>query len=190
MFQGGDLEQAGHSHQHDGGQHRLGQRGQQVREEKHHHQNDPRREGARQRRARAPAFVDERLRHAAADRETAAQSGGEIGRGEREEFLVGVQPPAMFGGEHAANRGRLHRAKQKTGERQRQQLVQVGPVNRGEAEGRQPLRHFAQQLHPARFEAEPARSHDAADHHEQRHGFVLEKNLSRARAPPARCLQS
>ena len=42
---------------------------------------------------------------------------------------------------------------------------------------RQPLRHGAQQLHPARFEAEPARSQNAADHDEQRHGFVLEKNL-------------
>ena len=148
-----------------------------MREEQHHHQNDPGGEGARQRRARAAAFVDERLRHAAADRETAAQSGGEIGRGEREEFLVGVEPAAMFGGEHAADGGRLHRAEQKTGERQRQQFVQIRPVNRGESEGRQSLRHFAQQLHPARFQAEPARSHNAADHDEQRHGFVLEKNL-------------
>ena len=46
MFEGGDLEQAGHRHQHDGRQHRLRQRSQQVRKEKHHHQNDPRREGA------------------------------------------------------------------------------------------------------------------------------------------------
>ena len=127
---------------------------------------------------RAPAaFVDERLRHAAADRETAAQPGGEVGRGEREKFLVGIQPPAMLGRERAADGGRLHRAEQETRERQRQQFVQVRPVNRGQAEGRQPLRHFAQQLHPARVEAEPARSHDAAHHHEQRHGFVLEEDL-------------
>ena len=99
-----------------------------LREEEHHHQNDPRREGAGQRRARAPAFVDERLRHAAADRETAAQPGGEVGRGEREEFLVGIQPPAVLGREHAADGGRLHRAEQKARERQRQQFVQVGPA--------------------------------------------------------------
>ena len=107
----------------------------------------------------------------------AAQPGGEIGRGEREKFLVGVQPAAVLGGERAADGGRLHRAEQEARERQRQQVVQVGPVNRGQAEGRQPLRHFAQQLHPARVEAEQRRSHDAADHHEQRHGFVLEEHL-------------
>ena len=116
MLECGNLEQPGHGHQHDRRQHRLGQGGQQVREEEHHHQNDPRREGAGQRRARAPAFVDERLRHAAADRETAAQPGGEVGSGEREEFLVRIQPPAVFGHEHAADGGRLHRAEQKTGE--------------------------------------------------------------------------
>jgi len=47
---------------------------------------------AGQRHARAPAFVDERLRYAAADRETLDQAGGEIGSGQRREFLVGVQP--------------------------------------------------------------------------------------------------
>ena len=71
----------------------------------------------------------------------AAQPGGEIGSGEREEFLVRIQPAAVFGREHAANGGRLHRAEQETGKRQRQQVVQVGPVNRREAECRQPLRH-------------------------------------------------
>ena len=39
------------------------------------------------------------------------------------------------------------------------------------------MRHFAQQLHPARFQAEPARSQNAAHHDEQRHRFVLEENL-------------
>ena len=123
FLEGGDLEQARHRHQHDRRQHRLGQRRQQVRKEKHDHQNNSRRDGARQRRARAPAFVDQRLRHAAADRETAAQPGGEVGRGERKEFLVRIQPAAMLGREHATDRGRLHRAEQEARERQRQQVV-------------------------------------------------------------------
>ena len=40
-----------------------------------------------------------------------------------------------------------------------------------------PCGAVAQQLYPARFQAEPARSHNAADHDEQPHGFVLEENL-------------
>jgi hypothetical protein len=66
-----------------------------------------------------------------------------------------------------------NRAKQKTRERQRQQFIPICPVNCWESKGRQPLWDFAQQLHPARVQAEPARSHNAAHHHEQRHGFVL-----------------
>ena len=60
--------------------------------------------------ARASTFVNERLRHAAADRETATQPRREVGSGEREEFLIGVQPAAMFRREHATDRGRLYRA--------------------------------------------------------------------------------
>ena len=71
---------------------------------------------ARKRRARAAALVDQRLRHAAADRETAAEPGGEVRRGEGEEFLVGVEPAAVLGGEHAADGGRLHGAEQEAGE--------------------------------------------------------------------------
>ena len=62
----------------------------------------------------------------------------------------------MLGREHATDGGRFDRAEQEAGERQRQQLVQVGPLNRGEAERRQSLRHVAQQLHAARVEAEHA----------------------------------
>ena len=41
-----------------------------------------------------------------------------------------------------------------------------------------PCGTVAQQLHPARVEAEPARRQDAADHHEERHGLVFERNLA------------
>ena len=140
---------------------------------------------------RAPAaFVNERLRHASAYWKPAAEPGGEIRRGKREEFLIRIKPAAMFGREHATDRGCLHRAEQKAGERQRQQFVPIRPLNRGESEGRQPLRNFTQQFHAARFQAEPARSQNAADDHEQCHRLVLEKNLRQVRAPPVRRLQS
>ncbi len=83
----------------------------------------------------------------------------------------------MFSRERATDRGRLDRAEQKTGEGQRQQLIPIRPVNRGEPKGRQSLRNCAQELNPARFQAKPARDQNATHDHEQRHRFVLEKNL-------------
>ena len=117
----------------------------------------PAAKSARQRRARAAALVDQRLRHAAADGKAAAEPGGEVRGREREELLVRVEPAAVLGGEHAADGGRLHGAEQEAGQRQRQQLVQVGPAARGQPDRRQPLRHLAEQLHAARVEPEQRR---------------------------------
>jgi hypothetical protein len=166
MPERGQTEQARHRHQYDSRQHRLGQRAQQLREEKHHHQNEYRRDGAGQRRSRAPALVDDGLRHAAADRETLAEPRSEVRRAERQKFLVGVQPPVVLGRERAADGGRLNRCQQEACDGQGQHRVQVFPTNRRKAEVRQPLRHFAEQLHPALLQPEKARSHDAR-HHDQ-----------------------
>ena len=46
LFERRELEQTGHRHQHDGGQHRLRQGGQQMRKEKYHYQNDAGCDGA------------------------------------------------------------------------------------------------------------------------------------------------
>ena len=103
----------------------CGRCGQQVREEQHHHQNDPRGEHAGQRRARAAAFVDERLRHAAADRETASQAGGEIGAASaRNSWLASSRPPCL-----AANMRPIAAVstapRRKQAKRQRQQFVPI-----------------------------------------------------------------
>ena len=133
---------------------------------KHYHQNECRRDGTGQWHSRAPTLVDDGLRHAAADREPLAEPRGKVGRAERQKFLVGVQPPAVLGRERAADGRRLHRGQQEAREGQGQHFVQVFPTNRGEAKVRQPLRHFAEQLHPARVQPEKARNHDAG-HHDQ-----------------------
>jgi len=58
----------------------------------------------------------------------------------------------MFGREHPADRRRLYAAQQKTGDGQRQQLIQFGPAYRGEAEFRQSLRNIPQQHDSSGFQ--------------------------------------
>ena len=50
----------------------------------------------------------------------AAQARAEIGPGQSEKLLVGIESRAMLGGETPSDRGRFHRAEQKTRERQRE----------------------------------------------------------------------
>ena len=139
VFKGRRLEQSGHGHKHYRRQHRLRQVAQQMREKEDHHQHDACRDRSRKGRSGAAALVDQGLGHAAAYRKAPAQAGGEIGRGKRQEFLVGIEPSAMLGCEGAANGGCFRCAKEETGEGERQQRVQIRPVNRRKANGRQAL---------------------------------------------------
>ena len=113
------LQQTGDRHDNDGGQDRLRQVAEQAGEEERDDENDPRGDQARERGARAAAFIDQRLRHAAADRKTLADARRQIRPGESEKLLVAIEAIAMFLGKHPPDRCRLDRAEEKTGERQR-----------------------------------------------------------------------
>ena len=178
LLQRRQLEQAGYRHQDDRGEDRLGKAVQELREEEHDDENDQSRDRAGEGRPGAAAFVDERLRHSAADREAAPQSRGEIGDGEREEFLIGVEATAVLGRKGSADGGGLDGAEQEAGEGEGQEVVQVGPADRGKADRREALGHLAEELHPAGFEIEQGRHHDGADNHEQGHRLVLEVDLA------------
>ena len=84
----------------------------------------------------------------------------------------------MLGGKGAADGGRLHGSQQEAGKRERQQGIDVGPVDLGKAQGWQTLGHLTQKLDALGIEAEKRRGHDATDDHKERHGFVLQKDLS------------
>ena len=90
---------------------------------------------ARQRRARAGGLVDQRLRHAAADRKSTAESRGEVGAADGEEFLVGVEPVAVLAREHAADRRGLDGGEEEARHRERQQRVDVRPADQRAATG-------------------------------------------------------
>src|SRR5260370_22660791 len=102
-------------------------------------ENDYKNEDCRQRigerRACAGLFINERLRRTPADGETAAESGSEVRRCERQIFLIGIEPSAGLGDEHSPNRGCFDGAEKKTSKGKRKQLVQILPVN-----ARQPYR--------------------------------------------------
>src|SRR5215813_12190257 len=77
----------------------------------------------------AALFIHERLRCASAHGKAATESSEEVRRRQCEIFLVGIEPSAVLGGEHAANRGGFDRAEKKASKGQRQYLVQVVPEN-------------------------------------------------------------
>ena len=74
VLQRADLDQARHRREHDRRQHRLRQVAQQPRREQHDEQGEDGRDQSGERRSRAGALVDQRLRHAAAHRKAATES--------------------------------------------------------------------------------------------------------------------
>ena len=147
-----ELHEPGDRHEDDRGEHRLRQNPQQTGEEQDDDECDAGRDQTRQRRARAGAFVDERLRHAAADRKSAAHPGGEVGPADREELLGRVESVAMLAAEHPPDRRRFDRGQDEAGQRQRQQRVDVGAADQRQRRHRQPARDFAEQRDAARVE--------------------------------------
>ena len=123
---------------------------------RHDHEHDQRRDQARERRARAAALVDERLRHAAADRKAAPEAGGEVRGGEREELLVRVDAVAVL---LRANMRPM--AAVSTAPSRKHAIASGSSVvrRRCQLHGRQPearqaLRHLAEQLDAAVREVE------------------------------------
>ena len=85
---------------------------------------------------RAAPFIDERLGHAAAHWEAAAEASREVGHGKCEELLVCVEAATMLGGKGAADGGCLHGRKQEACERKWQQGIEIRPVDVRKARGR------------------------------------------------------
>jgi hypothetical protein len=85
------------------------------------------------------------LRHSATHGESPAEPGKQVAGAERQELLVGVEPVAMFLGEHAADGRRLDCAEHETGKRQRQEPVQLVPADQRQPERRQTLRNLPEQ---------------------------------------------
>src|SRR5882757_5504554 len=106
------------------------------------------------------------------------QPGHDVCAGNAEQFLVRVKTVAVFDCEHAAQSGRLHHTKKKTTQRQGQQVIEVGNMNRWESEWRQPLWHLAQQFHAEAAEIHTRSTENARDDDEQGDRFVLEKSLA------------
>ena len=128
-FSAAHVDQAHDGRQHDRRQHRLRQIPQQARGEQHDDEREERRDQSGQRRAGPGALVDERLRHAAADGEPAAEPGQQIAGAERQELLVGVETVAVLLREHAADGRRLDGAEHEARERQRQERVELVPAD-------------------------------------------------------------
>ena len=96
----------------DGGKDRLRQIAEQAGEEERDDENDRRGDQARERGARATAFVHQRLRHAATDWKTLTDARREIRPGESEKFLVAIEAIAMLLGKHPPDRCRLDRSRE------------------------------------------------------------------------------
>src|SRR4029077_9864163 len=122
---------------------------------------------------RTAALVYERLRHPAANRKAVPESGHDVCAGDAEQFLVRVETIAVLDREHTAQSGRFRHAEKKTAQRERQQIVKVGHMDRWKSEWRQPLWHLAQQFHAEPPEIHARSSDNAGDDDEQRHRFVL-----------------
>src|SRR5690348_12211876 len=106
-----------------------------MREKEHNNKNANCGKGGGEWCARTGVFINERLRSATAHRKAATDSSEQVRRRECQIFLVGIETSTVLRSEHATNRGRFDRTEQKTGERQRKQLVQVLPANGRQSEG-------------------------------------------------------
>ena len=146
VLQGCDLEQPDDRHENHGRKNGLRKGTQEMREKKNDDQDEAGCHGPRQGCVRAALFVDEGLGHAAAHGEAAAEASREVGRGKCEELLVCVEAPAVLGGKGAADGGRLHGSKQEACERERQQGIEIRPVDLRKARGRKTFGYLTQKL--------------------------------------------
>src|SRR5256885_2527188 len=106
-----------------------------------------------------------------------AQPGHDVGAGNAEQFLVRVETVAVFDCEHATKSGRLHHPEKKTAERKRQQIIEVGHMNRWKPEWRQPLWHLAQQFYAQATEIHARSRDNPSNDDEQGYRFVLQKSF-------------
>ena len=137
MLQGGELEEAGDGHEDDGGEHRLREDAEKMRQEQDHEQDEAGRDCAGEG-VRPAALVHERLGHATADGETAAKAGCEVRCGQSQELLVGIEASAMLGREGAADRSRLDGGQEEARQGEWQECVEIRPVDGRQAHGGSP----------------------------------------------------
>jgi len=84
-----------------------------VREKEHDYKNEARSERSGERCARTALFINERLRRTPADGETATSPAARFDAASARFFLIGIEPSAVLGDEHPADRGRFDRAEEK-----------------------------------------------------------------------------
>ena len=116
--------------------------------------------------------------HAPAHGKATAEACRQVGCSKSQKLLVRIEAPAVLGGKGAADGSRLYGGEQEACKRQRQQRIDVGPVDVGNSDGWQPLRHLAQKLDALGIQAEQHRGHNAADDDEKRDRFMLQKDLA------------
>src|SRR5215472_2284463 len=148
-------------------------------EKKYHCEDNHGGKSSRKRRLCTALFIYERLRRTAANRKTGTKSRSEVRHRERQIFLIGIEPTAMLGDKHPANRRRLHGAEEKASERERKQLIQVIPINGRQSERRNSLWYGANQFHAACLQRKRRCSDNASDHDEKRNRFMVHKNFTK-----------
>ena len=84
----------------------------------------------------------------------------------------------MFRDKHSADGGSFDRAQEKAGKGERQELIEIIPVNCRHSHRRQSLRHIAEEFHAACIERKDGRSDNGANYNEKSHRFVFYKKLS------------
>ena len=122
----------------------------------------------RQRRARAGAIVDGRLRQAAGDRIALGDASGEVRGAECEQFLARVDLVAVLARERACRGHALDVREQEAGERERDHAVDVARAQRGKVKLGQAGGNRADGLEARLRQRRDAQHDDRGDDHEQR----------------------
>jgi hypothetical protein len=145
------FHEAGHGHEHDGGEHGLRQIAQQVGEKERDDEMMP-----------AAIKPESGVRAPPLSLTSDCDMPPLIGKpwpsptrdspGEREEFLVAVEPVAVLLGEHPPDRRRLDRAEEESTPAPAASVRASRLMHRGQRRQRQAARHFAEQLHAVRAE--------------------------------------
>ena len=123
----------------------------------------------------------------AADRITAGDPGREIGRPQRDEFLVGIHLLPTFGRERLRDRNVLEKANEADRQGERNQRQELGRGERGEREPRQSAGDFSDDAYAvARPELKSGDDGRADDHRDDRPAFRQRLRQGSREGLPAR----
>ena len=165
----GEVHQAGDRDDDDGGQHGLGQMVEERHQKQRGQANDRHRDERGEAGLCAGGEVDHRAGEGAADRITAGDPGREIGRPQRDEFLVGIHFLPAFGRERLRDGNVLEKADEADREGERNQRQELGRGERGEREPRQSAWDLPDDAYAvARPEVESGDDGRADDDHDDR----------------------